>query len=174
LRRFRKQSRSRGRLRVPLSTATAHLLELGSRPAAAHRARRGAAGRRAVPPKGWIGGLLRWLKAHALDILDRETREFCVKAGVKASRVGVGDRCRAGRSCSASGTIRYSWRLLSRLNSSAAPPSPMKWRNLVHLNHGKEFHILVARLLGADPRPARLWLRREGASLHRIGNRQLM
>jgi hypothetical protein len=26
-------------------------------------------------------------------------------------------------------------------------------------------------LLGADPKPARLWLRREGAALHRVGRK---
>jgi predicted metal-dependent hydrolase len=39
----------------------------------------------------------------------------------------------------------------------------------VHMNHGPHFHALVKQLLGYDPAAARLWLRRRGASLHRIG-----
>ena len=41
--------------------------------------------------------------------------------------------------------------------------------HLVHMNHGPDFHALVEALLGTDPAPARRWLRREGAALHRIG-----
>ncbi|MBW3614847.1 MAG: M48 family metallopeptidase, partial [Actinobacteria bacterium] len=37
------------------------------------------------------------------------------------------------------------------------------------MNHGPDFHALVETLLGADPKPARDWLRRDGAALHRIG-----
>jgi predicted metal-dependent hydrolase len=43
--------------------------------------------------------------------------------------------------------------------------------HLVHLNHGPDFHALVAEIFGADPRPARAWLKREGAALHLIGPR---
>jgi predicted metal-dependent hydrolase len=39
------------------------------------------------------------------------------------------------------------------------------------MNHGPAFHALVAELFGADPAPAREWLRREGAGLHRFGRR---
>jgi predicted metal-dependent hydrolase len=35
--------------------------------------------------------LLRWLKAHALKVLERETLEYAGKAGVTVSKVGVGD-----------------------------------------------------------------------------------
>jgi predicted metal-dependent hydrolase len=43
--------------------------------------------------------------------------------------------------------------------------------HLVHLHHGPEFHALAEALLGIDPGPARQWLRREGAALHRIGRK---
>jgi hypothetical protein len=60
------------------------------------------------PEEGLDRRLLRWLKAHARDLLDRETREYCVKAGVKASRVGIGDPVSRWGSCSGNGAIRYS------------------------------------------------------------------
>ena len=41
--------------------------------------------------------------------------------------------------------------------------------HLVHMNHGPNFHALVESLLGEDPRPARLWLRREGGECEREG-----
>ena len=56
--------------------------------------------------------ILRWLKRHAADARNRETQEFAAKAGVSVSRVGVGDPLSRWGSCSSSGAIRYSWRLI--------------------------------------------------------------
>jgi predicted metal-dependent hydrolase len=121
------------------------------------------------PMEGLDRRLLRWLKAHALDLLDRETREYCVKAGVKASRVGIGDPVSRWGSCSGSGTVRYSWRLILAPAFVRRATVAHEVAHLVHLNHGPDFHALVAKLLEADPKPARAWLKREGAALHRIG-----
>jgi predicted metal-dependent hydrolase len=121
------------------------------------------------PRDGLDRRLLRWLKAHALDLLDRETREYCVKAGVMASRIGIGDPVSRWGSCSATGTIRYSWRLILAPDFVRRATVAHEVAHLVHLNHGPDFHALVAKLLEADPRPARAWLKREGAALHRIG-----
>ena len=123
------------------------------------------------PEQGLDRRLLRWLKAHALDLLGRETRDYCVKAGVKASRIGVGDPLSRWGSCSGSGTIRYSWRLILAPDFVRRATVAHEVAHLVHLNHGPAFHALVADLLGADPKPARAWLKREGAALHRFGPR---
>jgi predicted metal-dependent hydrolase len=123
------------------------------------------------PEAGLDRRLLRWLKAHALDLLDHETREYCVKAGVKASRVGIGDPVSRWGSCSGNGTIRYSWRLILAPAFVRRATVAHEVAHLVHLNHGPDFHALVAKLFEADPKPARAWLKREGATLHRIGPR---
>ena len=121
------------------------------------------------PAEGLEGRMLRWLRAHAAELLARETREFAAKADVKVSRVGVGDPVSRWGSCSASGAIRYSWRLVLAPDFVRRATIAHEVAHLVHMHHGPEFHALVERLLGEDPRPARLWLRREGAALHRIG-----
>jgi predicted metal-dependent hydrolase len=121
------------------------------------------------PREGLERRLLRWLQAHARDLLDRETREFAGAAGVKTSRVGIGDPVSRWGSCSASGAIRYSWRLILAPEAVRRATVAHEVAHLVHLNHGPEFHALVERLYGADPKPARRWLKREGAALHRIG-----
>jgi hypothetical protein len=123
------------------------------------------------PAEGLDRRLLRWLKAHALDLLNRETREYSAKADVKASRVGIGDPVSRWGSCSGSGTIRYSWRLILAPEFVRRATVAHEVAHLVHLNHGPDFHLLVAKLLEADPKPARAWLKREGAALHRIGPR---
>ena len=112
--------------------------------------------------------LVRWLRRHAAELLAAETREFADKAGVTVSRVGVGDMVSRWGSCSSSGAIRYSWRLILAPDWVRRATVAHEVAHRVHMNHGPDFHALVERLLGADPKPARLWLRRRGASLHRI------
>jgi predicted metal-dependent hydrolase len=113
--------------------------------------------------------LLRWLRREARSLLSLESAEFAARAGVRIVRISVGDPRSRWGSCSSSGAIRYSWRLI------LAPPFVRRATvahevaHLVHMNHGADFHALVALLLGEDARPARLWLRRHGAKLHRIG-----
>ncbi|HST35991.1 MAG TPA: SprT family zinc-dependent metalloprotease [Allosphingosinicella sp.] len=123
------------------------------------------------PLEGLDRRLLRWLKAHALDVLQRETREYCAKAGVMASRIAIGDPVSRWGSCASNGAIRYSWRLILAPEYVRRATVAHEVAHLVHLNHGPAFHALVRTLLGADPAPARAWLKREGAALHRIGPR---
>jgi predicted metal-dependent hydrolase len=121
------------------------------------------------PRDGLEARVLRWLRREALALLAEETRALAAKAGVMTPRVGVGDPVTRWGSCSSSGTIRYSWRLILAPDFVRQATVAHEVAHLVHMNHGPEFHALVEELLGKDARPARLWLRREGAALHRIG-----
>jgi predicted metal-dependent hydrolase len=112
--------------------------------------------------------LLRWLRREALALLTRETHEFAAKAGVSVSRVGIGDPLSRWGSCSSSGGIRYSWRLILAPDWVRRATVAHEVAHRVHMNHGPDFHALVETLLGADPKPARSWLRRNGPLLHRI------
>jgi hypothetical protein len=120
------------------------------------------------PAEGLESRLLRWLKRHALDVLSRETEEFAAKAGVRVTHVAVGDPLSRWGSCSSSGAIRYSWRLILAPEFVRRATVAHEVAHRVHMHHGPDFHALVEELLGADPKPARLWLRRRGALLHRI------
>jgi predicted metal-dependent hydrolase len=113
--------------------------------------------------------VLRWLKAQALATLGEETRVLAGRAGVTVARVAVADPRTRWGSCAVDGTIRYSWRLI------LAPPWVRRATvahevaHRIHMNHGHAFHAAVAELLGADPAPARAWLRAHGAALHWVG-----
>jgi predicted metal-dependent hydrolase len=120
------------------------------------------------PKENLEARIVRWLRRHAAEILSRETEEYAAKAGVAVSRVGVGDPLSRWGSCSSSGAIRYSWRLILAPDWVRRATVAHEVAHRVHMNHGPDFHALVERLLGADPKPARLWLRRHGAALHRI------
>jgi predicted metal-dependent hydrolase len=115
--------------------------------------------------------LLRWLRQHARAVMESETRAYAAKAGVTVGRVGVGDTLSRWGSCSESGTIRYSWRLILAPEWVRRATVAHEVAHRVHMNHGPQFHALVERLFEADPTPARLWLRRNGAGLHRFGRR---
>lgn len=113
--------------------------------------------------------VVRLLKTTALEVLTAETMAVAALAGVSVARVGVGDPVSRWGSCSSSGTIRYSWRIIMAPVFVRQAMVAHEVAHRVHMNHSARFHALVAQLLGSDPKPARLWLRREGAALHRIG-----
>ena len=121
------------------------------------------------PEENLEARLLRWLKRHAAEILTAETREYAAKAGVACSRVAVGDPLSRWGSCSSSGAIRYSWRLILAPAWVRRATVAHEVAHLVHMNHGPSFHALVEQLFGADPKPARSWLRSSGPLLHRFG-----
>lgn len=115
--------------------------------------------------------LERWLRKEAAAILERETREIAAVAGVTLARVGVGDPVSRWGSCSSTGAIRYSWRLILAPDWVRRATVAHEVAHRLHMNHGPAFHRLVEELLGADPAAARQWLRSHGASLHRIGRK---
>ena len=109
------------------------------------------------------------LKQRARDILSKETAEAAERAGVTLKSVSVGDADTRWGSCSASGRIRYSWRLI------LAPPDARRYvvahevAHLVHMDHGRAFKALERKLFDGDVDAARLLLRRVGGRLKRIG-----
>jgi predicted metal-dependent hydrolase len=113
--------------------------------------------------------VLRWLAGRAAAVLEAETREYAALAGVGVARVAVGDARSRWGSCSSSGDIRYSWRLI------LAPPAVRRATvahevaHRLHMDHSPAFHAAVARLYGRDPGPERDWLRRHGTDLQRFG-----
>ncbi|MDB5687532.1 MAG: hypothetical protein JWR77_2121, partial [Rhizorhabdus sp.] len=105
----------------------------------------------------------------ALEKLDAETRRFGELAGVTIGIVAIGDpRARWG-SCSSTGDIRYSWRLI------LAPPAVLESTvvhevaHRLHMDHSPDFHAAVRRLLGRDPIAERAWLRAHGSALYWLG-----
>jgi len=111
----------------------------------------------------------RFLRRLAQDTLDRETRELAAAHGITVAKVGVGDPKSRWGSCSASGDIRYSWRLILAPDHVRLATVAHEVAHRVHMNHSREFHALVALLYGADPAPSRKWLRANGTALHWIG-----
>ncbi len=120
-------------------------------------------------PESSVGPrLVRWLRARALATLRAETLDIAARHGIVIPAVAVGDPRSRWGSCSASGAIRYSWRLILAPPEVRLATVAHEVAHRLHMDHSAEFHAAHRRLLGADPRDAREWLRRHGAGLHRF------
>jgi predicted metal-dependent hydrolase len=121
------------------------------------------------PEESLAPRLLRYLRREALIVLERETLALAAQHGIAIRKVAVGDPKSRWGSCASSGDIRYSWRLILAPAEVRRATVAHEVAHRVHMNHGAAFHALVATMHGADPTPARRWLRSHGASLHWFG-----
>jgi predicted metal-dependent hydrolase len=106
------------------------------------------------------------------DFLIREARRDLTEAvarhaarlGVKVGRITVRDTSSRWGSCSASGSLNFSWRLI------LAPPFVLDYlaahevAHIVHMNHSDEFWSLLGRL-SPNVAAAEAWLKAQGAGL---------
>ena len=121
------------------------------------------------PLEGFARRIESFLKHRALETLSRDTAEIAERAGVSVRSVSVGDADTRWGSCSSSGRIRYSWRLI------LAPPEVRRYvaahevAHMRHMDHGPQFKALERDLFGGDSNAARLLLRRLGGRLRRVG-----
>lgn len=113
--------------------------------------------------------VVRWLRAEALVRLAAETRALAGSAGLRVARVGVGDPRSRWGSCTTSGDIRYSWRLILAPAAVREATVAHEVAHLIHMDHSAAFHAAVANLLGREPAAERAWLKAHGAGLHRVG-----
>lgn len=121
------------------------------------------------PDAGLSRRVERFLKRLALDTLSTETAEIAAAAGLRASSVTVGDARTRWGSCSSSGQIRYSWRLILAHPDARRFVVAHEVAHLKQLNHGPGFKALERELFGGDTSAAEALLRRSGPRLRRIG-----
>jgi predicted metal-dependent hydrolase len=121
------------------------------------------------PVEGFARRIEAYLKQRALETLSCETAEAAARANVTLRAVSVGDADTRWGSCSSSGRIRYSWRLI------LAPPEVRRFvvahevAHLRHMDHSREFKAFERELFEGDVEATRLSLRRIGSRLKRIG-----
>jgi len=109
-----------------------------------------------------------WLLEQAKADLDERVSFHAKTMGVRVRRICLRDQQTRWGSCSASGVLSFSWRLI------LAPPFILDYvaahevAHILEMNHGPRFWKLVDR---AVPRleEAKAWLRHEGSDLHRYG-----
>lgn len=110
-----------------------------------------------------------FLKKEARRDLDVVSRRAASALGVTLKRVSVRDQSSRWGSCSTTGVLSYSWRLI------LTPPFVLDYlaaheaAHLVEMNHSRAFWRQVERIC-PDFRRAKSWLDKNGADLHRYGN----
>lgn len=109
-----------------------------------------------------------FLKREARRELEAASRRYAAQLSVKIKRVSVRDQSSRWGSCSTTGALSYSWRLI------LAPPFVLDYlaahevTHLVEMNHSARFWRQLERLCPAMHR-AKAWLDVHGSDLHRYG-----
>ena len=109
-----------------------------------------------------------YLKREARRDLEAASRKAAQSLGVEIKRVSVRDQSSRWGSCSSSGMLSYSWRLI------LAPPFVLDYlaahevAHLIEMNHSRRFWRLVERIC-PDMGRAKAWLDAHGTDLHRYG-----
>jgi hypothetical protein len=123
-----------------------------------------------------VGGAPEHIARRVRDFLKEEARlalqgavdAYAAKIGKPAPRVTLRDTTSRWGSCSTSGALNFSWRLIM------APPYVLDYLaahevcHLQHMNHSRRFWDLCARLCPRTDE-AEAWLTAHGVSLHRYG-----
>lgn len=112
--------------------------------------------------------LVDWLRSEAKEDLSRRVMHHAANLGCNPKRLAVRDQSTRWGSCSSTGTISFSWRLIF------APPFVLDYvaahevAHLREMNHGPRFWRLVRETM-PQMQQARVWLKQNGAELHRFG-----
>ena len=123
-----------------------------------------------------VAGAPEFLARRVLDFLRAEARrrlgalvaEKAALAELHPKRVTVKDTSSRWGSCAPDGSLAFSWRLVMAPGFVQDYVAAHEVAHLRHMNHGKRFWALVARLTPHSD-AAIPWLRAEGARLLRIG-----
>jgi len=125
------------------------------------------------PEAGLARRIELFLKRRALQLMSLEVAEYAAAAGAGAGAgagsVSVGDAGTRWGSCSSSGRIRLSWRLILATPRVRRYVVAHEVAHLVHLDHSPKFKALEARLYGPGLSEAKAELRRVGPRLRRLG-----
>ena len=109
-----------------------------------------------------------FLKREAQRDLDAASRRHAARLGVAVKRVCVRDQSSRWGSCSNSGVLSFSWRLVLAPSFVLDYLAAHEVAHLVELNHSPRFWRLVERIYPEVER-AKVWLDVHGADLHRYG-----
>jgi predicted metal-dependent hydrolase len=111
-----------------------------------------------------------FLKRQAKSELERSSRLAAAALGVAVKRVSVRDQSSRWGSCSSSGVLSYSWRLILAPSYVLDYLAAHEVAHLVEMNHSPAFWRVVESVCPQMSR-AKAWLDAHGAGLHRYGMR---
>ena len=109
-----------------------------------------------------------FLRREAKHDLEAASRHFATELGVQVKRVAVRDQSSRWGSCSTTGVLSFSWRLILAPNMVLNYLAAHEVAHLVEMNHSPRFWRLVQRICPYHER-AKGWLDVHGTDLHRYG-----
>jgi predicted metal-dependent hydrolase len=91
---------------------------------------------------------------------------YAARLGKSYARISIRDTRSRWGSCSSSGTLMYSWRLIMAPDLVLDYVAAHEVAHLAEMNHSPAYWAGVQRIFG-DYKPPRRWLKKEGNILHR-------
>lgn len=108
-----------------------------------------------------------FLKSEAKRLIAPRAQDMAARLGRKTGRITVKDTRSRWGSCSSAGDLAFSWRLVLAPEQILDYVVAHEVAHLEQMNHSPAFWAVVESLVG-DHRPARRWLKVNGAGLHRF------
>jgi predicted metal-dependent hydrolase len=119
-----------------------------------------------MAPGGDLDGAVeRWYRREAAAVLDARARTLAGRLGVDVAGVGIRDPRGRWGSCSSSGRLSFSWRLLLTPEAVLDYVVAHEVCHLVRPDHSRAFWALVEQVVPGF-RGRRAWLREHGDRLH--------
>lgn len=109
-----------------------------------------------------------FLVREALRDIRAAVESHCKKIGAAPGRITLRDTTSRWGSCSSSGSLSFSWRLILAPHFVLDYLAAHESAHLLHMNHSAAFWSTVARLT-ADTARAEAWLKANGSGLLRFG-----
>ncbi len=109
-----------------------------------------------------------WLFNEAKSDLEARVAHHARRLGLKASRIAVRDQTTRWGSCSTTGVLSFSWRLILAPAHVLDYVAAHEVAHLAEMNHGPRFWALVKRAI-PDYQRSKTWLQVYGPDLHRYG-----
>jgi predicted metal-dependent hydrolase len=118
-------------------------------------------------PRELVGKrVLRWLKEQALADLTRITVDVATKHKIRVLKISVNNATARWGSCSSTGQINYSWRLILAPDAARHYVVCHELAHLKHMNHSPKFWAEVERLGGDLSQKA--WFKGDGITVMAI------
>ena len=109
-----------------------------------------------------------FLRHEAKRDLQEASRRYADQLGLTFHRLTVRDQSSRWGSCSTTGLLSFSWRLILAPNQVLDYLAAHEVAHLIEMNHSPKFWRLVQRIC-PDHERAKAWLDAHGADLHRYG-----
>lgn len=106
-----------------------------------------------------------WIKKQARTDLNNAALKYAQQLGVTYKRVSVRDTTSRWGSCSTSGNLSFSWRLILAPSQVLDYVAAHEVAHLIEMNHSKSFWNIV-RELDPEYKKNTAWLKKNGRSLH--------